>query len=422
MLRLLTPPSIRHALAIALCAAGLVRAPGAANARAAAAEAASRGAAVTLRAIGTDRATGIAGAVVVEAGALVHTALIYPDEEGRGRPRPGSAEGQVRRTLENIDLALKAAGTSLDRLVRLHVYVADASVTPAVDRVLAGRFARAAVHPALTLVQSAMPRSGVVVAMDAVAAVPSSSPGVRRIVSPSLPTRTLRASHAAILPDGPFVAVSGRAAPGDFEQAIPATLAQLRSDLEGAGLGLDDVVQIKSFVGDMAKAGRLQEIVAASFGGALAPPQVVTEWRQDAVAAEIELIAAAPPSQGPVTGSAVQYTEPILGRYSRVARVNTGRPVFLSGLYGQSADPVAQVAEMFDALRRLLTDSGSDVRHLVKSTYYVADPAVDERFNVVRPTIYDPAGPPAASKLGVRGTGRPGRASTFDMIAVTAGR
>jgi hypothetical protein len=59
------------------------------------------------------------------------------------------------------------------------------------------------------------------------------------------------------------------------------------------------------------------------------------------------------------------------------------------------------------------------VRHLVKATYYVADKAADDRINALRPTIYDPEHPPAASKLTVRGTGRTGKASTFDMIAVT---
>lgn len=406
-------PLTRLALAAATLAAALMHTPGAASVGAAGG--------VRLRAIAPDRTAGTSAAILVEHGALVHTALMCPDD-GQAPGGTGDAAAQVRAALENVESALKAAGGSLDTLVRLHVYVADASVTPVVDRVLAVRFARAPVPPALTLVQSAMPRAGVLVAMDAVAAVPAREPGIRRIVSASLATRFTRASHAAVQPDGPFVAVSGRAAPGEFEQAIPATIAQLRGDLEGVGLSLDDVVQIKSFVGDMGRAGRLQEIVAASFGGPLAPPQVVTEWRQDAVAAEIELMAAARPGRGPASASAVQYVEPILGRYSRVARVNTGRPVFLSGLYGPSADPVTQVGEMFDALQRVLREAGSDVHHLVKATYYVSDPAADDRFNVVRPTIYDPAGPPAASKLAVRGTGRGGRGSTFDMIAVTAGR
>jgi hypothetical protein len=57
--------------------------------------------------------------------------------------------------------------------------------------------------------------------------------------------------------------------------------------------------------------------------------------------------------------------------------------------------------------------------HLVKATYYVADKLADQEINAIRPTLYDPRRPPAASKLSVRGTGRTGKASTFDMIAVT---
>ena len=66
-----------------------------------------------------------------------------------------------------------------------------------------------------------------------------------------------------------------------------------------------------------------------------------------------------------------------------------------------------------------MKEAGSDMAHLVKATYYVADQLADEEINAIRPTLYDPRRPPAASKLSVRGTGRKGKASTFDMIAVT---
>ena len=59
--------------------------------------------------IGEDPATGLAGAVVVEEGALVHTALMFP-EDGEGRLQgEGNAGTQATRVLANIDLALKAA-------------------------------------------------------------------------------------------------------------------------------------------------------------------------------------------------------------------------------------------------------------------------------------------------------------------------
>ena len=258
--------------------------------------------------------------------------------------------------------------------------------------------------------------------MDAIAATAwTPEPGgARRLAAAGLPQRTARASHAAIQPAGPFVIVSGRAAPGEFDPAVRETMAQLRGDLESVGLTFDDVVQIKSFLGDMRSARQLETVVAESFPGGRVPPQVVTEWRQNAAPAEIELVATAPRTGA--TRMHVEHFEPIAGRYSRVARANAGRPVFVSGLHGASADPAAQVGEMFGELQRVLQEAGSDIRHLVKATYYVSDNAADDRINAIRPTIYDPQHPPAASKLFVRGTARPGKASTFDMIAVTTAR
>jgi enamine deaminase RidA (YjgF/YER057c/UK114 family) len=381
--------------------------------------------AVRLRSILADPATGIARAVVVEEGALVHTALMFP-EDREGRLQGGADAGaQAARVLVNIELALKEARTTLDHLVRLHVYVADHSVTPKIDALLAERFGGRETKPAVTFVETAMPRPGVLVMMDAIAAtawIPE-TPGVSRLAAAALPRRTARASHAAIQPAGRFVVVSGRAAGGEFEPAIRETLAQLRRDLESVGLTFSDVVQIKSFLGEMRSAQRLEEVVADAFGDTSVPPQVVTGARLEGVPAEIELVASATRTAGSRAAvEDVEHLEPVSGRYSRVAVVNGGRPVFISGLYGASADPGAQVDEMFAELQRVLHSAGSDMQRLVKATYYVADSAADDRINAVRPGIYGAQRPPAASKLLVRGTGRAGRASTFDMIAVTAAR
>jgi enamine deaminase RidA (YjgF/YER057c/UK114 family) len=391
---------------------------------------------VRLRAIGTDDAArGTARAVVVEDGALVHTALLLPeDAEGRLQGE-GDSERQATRVLENLQAALVAARTSVDHLVRLHVYLTDASVTPVIERLLAKRFAGAH-KPAVTFVETAPVRKGVLVAMDAIAATASRGNQARpeRHVVRGLARQARNGAHVAVQPPGPFVVVSGRAAQGAFEAGIAGTMEQLRADLQSAGLSFDHVVQIKSFVGDISRADQLRDIVAGHFDRT-APPQVVTEWLGAGAPAEIELIAAMPRAEpGDARGRAgtspapaaidsrVTYIEPILSRYSRVAVVRGGRPVFISGLSGPSADPVTQVTEMFEQLRRVLDAAGSDLKHLVKATYYVSDKGADERINTIRPTLYDPQRPPAASKIAVRGTGRPGKSSPFDMIAVTADR
>lgn len=377
--------------------------------------------AVRLRVIGADAQGGRAAAVVVEWGALVHsTAMLPVDRAGRLQ---GGADGhaQAAHALSHLEVALRAGGTTVDQLVRLHVYVADASVTPAVDRLLAERFAGAA-KPAVTIVESRMPVAGVLVAMDAVAATtrrPPSGAPVRLVVD-GLPSPIGGGAHVSIQPEGPFVVVSGRAASGELEPAVRGTMAQLRDDLRGVGLGFEHVVQVKTFLGDMARAEQVQQIVAGVFYGT-APPQVVTEWRDASLPVEIELIATAPGAVAP-GGERLSFVEPIASRFSRVARVFDGRPIFVSGLVGASADPVVQVREIFTDLRRLLEEGGSDLRHLAKATYYVSDKAADQEINAIRPTIFDAARPPAASKISVQGTGRPGKGTVIDMIAVTASR
>jgi enamine deaminase RidA (YjgF/YER057c/UK114 family) len=387
---------------------------------------------VRLRSIGNDDdARGMARAVVVEHGALVHTALLL-SEDPEGRLTAETVELQASRVLENLQTALTAARTSLDHLVRLHVYLTDASATPAIERLLAKRFARGH-KPAVTFVETAPARKGVLVAMDAIAATASGNrAGPERQVVPGLAKQARNGAHVAVQPQGPFVLVSGRAAQGAFEAGIAGTMEQLRGDLETAGLSFDHVVQIKGFIGDVSRAEQLRDIVAGYFERT-APPQVVTEWVGAGPPAEIELIAAMPGAEsgpgGPAgratpaaSASRVTHVEPIMSRYSRVAIVRGGRPVFISGLYGLSPDPLTQVTEMFDQLRRVLEASGSDLSHLVKATYYVSDKGADERINTIRPTLYHPQRPPAASKIMVRGTGRPGKGSTMDMIAVTADR
>ena len=384
----------------------------------------SSAAQVRLRAIGADDARGTARAIVVESGALVHTALLLPEDPAGRLKGEGDVRLQASHVLDDLRTALAAGRTSLASLVRLHVYLTDASATPVIERLLAERFAGGH-KPAVTFVETAPLRKGVLVAMDAIAATASTGNPARpeRLVVQGLAKQARNGAHVAVQPQGPFASVSGLAAPGEFEAGIAGTMEQLRAALESVGLSFDHVVQIKSFVKDISRADQLRDIVAGHFKET-APPQVVTEWLGAGPPAEIELIAAMPGPSPAATAvePRLTYVEPILSRYSRVAAVRGGRPVFISGLYGPSSDAVTQVTEMFEQLRGLLEAAGSNLTHLVKATYYVSDTAADDRINAIRPTLYDPKRPPAASKIRVRGTGRPGKGSTMDMIAVTAER
>jgi enamine deaminase RidA (YjgF/YER057c/UK114 family) len=106
-------------------------------------------------------------------------------------------------------------------------------------------------------------------------------------------------------------------------------------------------------------------------------------------------------------------------------RVAASPLIYVGGLSldrdGDRADAKAaerEVRGVLDNLGRVLDAAGSDLRHLAKATYYVSTDATSAALNAVRPSYYDPARPPAASKALVGGSGRPEAGLVLDMIAV----
>jgi enamine deaminase RidA (YjgF/YER057c/UK114 family) len=158
---------------------------------------------------------------------------------------------------------------------------------------------------------------------------------------------------------------------------------------------------------------------------------VLVEWRSGAtVPIEIELVAwGGPMAAG---AAAAEYLTPPFMKsspvYARVVRTASPTLIFTGGCgavpgaeelaAGAAAAAAAEVTAAFAQLQRLMDASGSDLRHLVKATYYVAGEPVSLGLNQWRPRYYDPERPPAASKALVPGVGFAGRTLTMDMIAV----
>src|SRR5205085_2639883 len=102
------------------------------------------------------------------------------------------------------------------------------------------------------------------------------------------------------------------------------------------------------------------------------PPSVLVEWKSS-VPIEIELIA----WRGKLRyGVPIEYLTPpgmkASPNYSRVARVNDGKLIYLSSFYGaKDNDPAAEIPDIFEQMGKVLEKAGSDYRHLAKATYYV---------------------------------------------------
>ena len=260
--------------------------------------------------------------------------------------------------------------------------------------------------PAICFVVGALAHPKALVALDAVAASPLQprADEVTRI------NQKVGAGHrtsgmVAILSAGSRVYISGQAEPGaDIAQATRRTLEGLDRTLSHVGLDRSRVVRVKAFLGPMSAAADVEREVVAFFGSEALPPLTLVEW-QSKTPIEIELIAA---GDRKTVGDSVEYiTPPSLKPspvFSRVARVNRGNLVYVSGLYGPARSSGArQVESILEVLGKHLEAAGSDLRHLVKATYYVTDEDASRALNELRPKFYDPARPPAASKRPSRG-------------------
>lgn len=366
--------------------------------------------------------TGGSSAAVVVASSLplAHTAQVLPLDRDGKVIAPGQIAVQTAATLDSLDAVLRAAQSSLDQAVKVNVVVARTEDVVEVSKVFEKRLAKA--RPALSFVVGQLSHREALVALDAVAVAGLKPAGgeVARIPVESLPG-VRGGTHVAVLPPGPRVYIAGQAERGKgLAEATRKTLESLRATLKFLDLKDEQVVQLKTFVKPMSAVPDVEREIVAFYGGRKAPPVVHVEWSSDQ-SIEIELIAAAPEGKRAAT---VDYLTPPFMKaspvYSRVARLNSGRVVYVGGLYsGAEADAVAEVKSIFTDLERLVQAGGSDLKHLVKATYYVSTDAASQQLNELRLKYYDPQRPPAASKAVVAGVGRPGRSLTIDMIAVT---
>ena len=163
--------------------------------------------------------------------------------------------------------------------------------------------------------------------------------------------------RVAVLPAGPRVYVSGQSDPdADLARATRKTLEGLGATLKYLGLDRSRVVRLKAFMQPMtaAASAEVEREVSAFFGGKDVPPLTLVEWRSSpSQPIEIELVAA---GRDPGAAPVEYLTPPALKAspvFSRVALVNAGPLIYVSGLYGPSGTTgAAQVEAIFDTLAR----------------------------------------------------------------------
>ncbi|MGZ0171183.1 MAG: RidA family protein [Planctomycetales bacterium] len=359
--------------------------------------------------------TGTSIAVRVRNAALAHTTQLFPKSTDSV-----DAAAQVSSLLARLQTVLRTGGATPRDIVKLNVYVRDSSVRAIFLEELS-RWTPDA-QPAVAFVATLLPNKNAVVALDAIFAEqnvahtegPYFVPGEGGEGDDNF-------ARVRVLPPGDVVYVSGQAAAGELAEATTETLEGLLKTIEALSQDRSHIVQIKTFMKPMSQADVVDRKIAAFFGKTPVPPVSHVEWLSGSRPIEIELVVWAPSKASVDT---VSYFTPEWMKsspvFSRVARIHGNDRVYVSGLEALApGDGESQVRSVFQSLQGALAAAGSDLRHISKATYYVSDADASAQLNELRPSIYDPARPPAASKAMVADVGVADRSISVDMIAST---
>lgn len=381
--------------------------------------AAQEAAGPSVRYVPLDAPAGMAQAVVVQGLPLVYTRQLLPlDREGK-LVGEGSADKQIEQVLTNLEAVLGAAGSGLDKLVRLNVCTLSHDTAGRVRELLSKRVGPA-VRPAVTTILTPLAHRKALAAVDAVAVATEAGPAVvlRRVEAVA---GDKECADVAVMPPVGVAYLSGQPEKGELAvSAVTKSLSTLLRTLGQAKLTPAQVVQLRVFLTPASSADEALREVKKLFPGQLTPPVVFVEWIAS-VPVEIELIAHWPaPGKSSET---VEYFNPpdmkSFSTFSRVALVRAPRQVFISGLSARKAgDGESQARDVFAQLKSILAQTGGDMLHLAKATYYVSDDEAGKAFDKLRTELFDPQRPPAASKVTVHGVGQAERTLTMDMIAV----
>lgn len=363
--------------------------------------------------------TSFSKAVVVTGKELIQSAQFYPTADGR-TITADSADAQVRQIFENLSNMLSKAGSQEKDLVKLNFYVASPKVRRlAIEQLRVWSGGKDL--PAVSFVQSRLPYEESFIACDFVSAVaPAGMKEPSRGIRDGSRTWEKHADFCQI-PSGDLIYISGQAKQGDdLGEATRATLESLEQTLGELQRSKRDIVQIKCFLNPMEKIEYVTEQIQMFFGDELVPPLSHVEWTSTGLPIEIEMVVASPPTDAEnsitvITPKGMTHS-PV---FSRVIWVQSDTHIFLSSVSDDASDGAVREAEsVFNELKMVLDECNSDFRHLVKATYYVSSNAASSALNEIRPTLYDPKRPPAASKAAVRGIGLDVGELSVDLIAV----
>ena len=319
----------------------------------------------------------------------------------------GDAAAQTRRTLENLQAVLEAAGMDFSRVVEANVFLSDARHFQAMGAAYAEVLGEAL--PARATVEADIAIPGALTEIAMVAARPGVE--VRRVSPPGWPATSGSFSWGMLAGDTLFTAgMAGvdpaTGAPAASERAVGGAAAEtaramrnVGAVLEAAGMGFGDVVSCAVYLADGRDYAAMNQAYGAAFTGA-PPARATVRARLMAPDLRVEVQCRAVRGGGKVVAPEGYVST---GRPLSPAIAAGGR-LFLSGMVGRGPDgyPAGAEAQTRVALGRLaatLAAAGLTFRDVDMASVFLTDIRHYAAMNAVYAEIVG-SPPPARATVG----------------------
>ena len=309
----------------------------------------------------------------VTSGGLIYLAgAVSQDASGAVTPK-GDVKGQTTRVIERMRALLAAAGSSLDQVVAVTVYLKSASDFASMNEVYSGFWTKDPPTRTTVIADFVVPDALVEISMIA---VPT---GAERVVihpaswikSPSPYSYAIRTGDTLFLSG--LVSRNGRdnaVVPGDINAQTTVVLDNAAELLKAAGMTFDNVVSSRVYLPDGASFQAMNAIYRKYF--VASPPAratVVAGLAGSQYVVEITLVASSAPKR------VIDDGRPANPNLS--AAIRAGDRVYLSGMLGNTpktkGDVGAQTQETLARIKTALGAAGCSTADVYDAVVYVTD-------------------------------------------------
>jgi reactive intermediate/imine deaminase len=308
----------------------------------------------------------------VRAGGLIYLSGTLSQDERGAVIGKGDVGAQTRRVIERMRDVLTAAGSSLDQVVAVTVYLTTASDFQAMNDAYRPFWPKDPPTRTTVVTELVVPDAAVEISMVAAPA------GSDRMVIHPAPWAKSPNPYSYAVRTGDTVFLSGlvsRRGPdnslvaGDVGAQTRVVLQNAQELLQAAGLTMADVVSARVYLIDAADFAAMNAVYREFFPQH--PPARATVKAALAGAGpvvEITLVASSAPRQAIGTPPQGLPISPA---------VRTGERLYVSGMLGNmphtQGDVAAQTREVLERIRKTLADAGATPADVVDGLVYITD-------------------------------------------------